>query len=122
MEFTTQTTRFDILRLKFVLYARNPWMVVLSAFISVLYLRPGLSHWVTIGFKFLGYFLLVFCLILIFDWFWICFIPGARKGVLGLHTFWIKEDGLLEKTSYNETLYPYRAIRKIILRKSYMVI
>jgi hypothetical protein len=56
----------------------------------------------------------------IFQWLWTSFITA--KGVLGLHTFWIKEDGLLEKTSYNETMYPYSTIRKFVLRDSYMLI
>ncbi len=121
MEFTTHTTRFDILRLRFVLSRRNPWVILLSAILSFLNLHYG-SEWVITPFRFILYFLLFFFAIVIFDWLWICFIPGVSKGVLGEHKFWVKEDGLFEKTSYNETLYPFRAIRKVILNKSYIVI
>jgi len=97
-------------------------MILLSAILSFLNLHFGLSEWGMMAFQFILYFLLFFFAIVIFDWLWICFIPGVSKGVLGEHKFWIKEDGLFEKTSYNETLYPYRAIRRIILNKSYIVI
>lgn len=45
---------------------------------------------------------------------------SKRSGVLGVHDFWIREDGLMEQTSANETLTRWTAIRKTFRTRRYI--